>query len=74
MAHVADPDRFRRAFQALGSLAQETARLRETLDATLALELKSTWFPERRDNERRVDDERRTGDRRRPGASERRAF
>jgi hypothetical protein len=71
MAYVADPDRFGRACRALDHLEQEALRLRQALDASRALELKSTWFPERRDGERRGDVERRSGERRRPGAASR---
>ena len=71
MAYVADPDRFTRAFHALDELAHEAAKLRHALDTSRKLELKSTWFPERRDAERREDFERRSSERRRPGASAR---
>ena len=72
MAYVADPARFTRAFQALDTLERESARLRQTLDVSRAIELKSTWFPERRaGDERREGGERRSSDRRSAGPSER---
>jgi hypothetical protein len=71
MPYVTEADRFNRACQALDKLEREAARLRHALDASRELELASTWFPERRDGERRDGVERRSSDRRRAGESQR---